>query len=350
MPGHRRNLLLAVSAAFTLLGIAWIFWGSRTTLTPKMQPIMTAPEVQPTTTNPKVRSTWGADYFPNVSLVTHEGKTVRFFDDLIKDKVVMINFIYTSCPDACPLETARLREVQKILGDRVGQDVFMYSITIDPAHDTPEVLKQYMEKFQVGPGWLFLTGEASDITLLRKKLGLYSEDESDLTEHNINLIIGNQSTGQWIKSSPFENPYVLATQVGSWLHNWKLPPKDKKDYAEAPELRNISRGESLFRTRCASCHTIGAEHMAESAQRPIGPDLSGVTRKRDRVWLARWLAEPDKMLTEKDPLAMALLAEYNNVPMPNLRLNEVEIQALITYIKEESHRVEHRHHPDHRDK
>ena len=75
---------------------------------------------------------WGANYFPNVPLTNHEGKQVRFFDDLIKDKVVVINFIYTTCPDSCPLETARLVEVQRILGDRVGRDVFMYSITIDP--------------------------------------------------------------------------------------------------------------------------------------------------------------------------------------------------------------------------
>src|SRR5512134_3136303 len=90
-------------------------------------------------------SIWGADYFPNIPLVSHEEKTLRFFDDLIKDKVVSINFIFTRCPDACPLETARLREVQKILGDRVGQDVFMYSISIDPEYDTPEVLRQYAE-------------------------------------------------------------------------------------------------------------------------------------------------------------------------------------------------------------
>ena len=68
----------------------------------------------------KRSSRWGANYFPNVPLITHEGKTVRFFDDLIKDKVVVINFIYTTCPDACPLETARLTELYKILGDRVG--------------------------------------------------------------------------------------------------------------------------------------------------------------------------------------------------------------------------------------
>ena len=119
------------------------------------------------------RSPWGANYFPNVPLVTHEGKSVRFFDDLLEDKVVVVNFIYTSCENACPLDTARLAKVQQILGDRVGRDIFMYSITIDPERDTPEVLARYAERFHVGPGWLFLTGKEEDILLLRKKLGLY---------------------------------------------------------------------------------------------------------------------------------------------------------------------------------
>jgi protein SCO1/2 len=290
-------------------------------------------------------SIWGADYFPDVPLVTHEGKSVRFFSDLIKGKVVAINFIYTRCPDACPLETAMLREVQKIMEDRVGRDVFIYSITIDPKYDTPEVLKRYAEKFEVGPGWLFLTGKEDEITLLRKKLGLYSEEDKagDLSTHTLSLIIGNQGTGQWMKGSPFENPYVLATQLGSWLHNWKLPPRPAQDYARAPELRKISKGEELFRTRCAACHTIGEEDTAGSKKRALGPDLLNVTAKRDRAWLVRWLAEPDKMLAEKDPLAMALLAEYNNLAMPNLGLNETDIRELLTYIEEESHRKQHHH-------
>ena len=286
---------------------------------------------------------WGAGYFPDVPLVSHEGKTLRFFSDLIKDKVVAINFIYTSCPDSCALETARLREVQKILGDRVGRDVFIYSITIDPQHDTPAVLKRYAEKFEVGPGWLFLTGKESDITLIRKKFGLYSDAPGGekLQEHSLNHIIGNQKTGQWVKSSPFENPYIFAGQLGSWLHNWKLPPETGRDYADAPKIRNISKGETLYRTRCSACHTIGAQQTA--GEKRIGPDLAGVTKKRDRAWLTRWLAEPDKMIAEKDPLAMALLAAYNDIPMPNLRLSPVEIEELLIHIEEESHRVEHHH-------
>jgi len=288
---------------------------------------------------------WGADYFPNVPLVTHEGKTVRFFDDLIKGKVVTINFIYTRCPDVCPLETATLREVQEILGDRVGRDVFMYSITIDPENDTPEVLKKYMEKFEIGPGWLFLTGKKDDVTLLRRKLGLYSDEKGGekLEEHNVSGIMGNQGTGRWMRMSPFVNPHILATQIGSWLHNYKAPGSKEQDYANAPKVRSIAKGESLFRTRCAACHTIGGGNVArKSGKREFGPDLLWVTRKRDRAWLTRWLAEPDKMLAEKDPLATALLAEYDNVPMPNLRLGDADIQALLAYLEEESIRKEPR--------
>ena len=124
-------------------------------------------------------SRWRGDYFPNIPLLTQDGKTVRFYDDLIKDKVVAINFIYTHCSDSCPAETASMRQVQKALGDRVGRDIFFYSISIDPEHDTPAVLKAYSEKFRVGPGWTFLTGNKADITFLRKKLGLYSEEESN---------------------------------------------------------------------------------------------------------------------------------------------------------------------------
>src|SRR5712691_3241571 len=115
---------------------------------------------------------WGADYFPNVPLVTQDGATVHLYDDLLKGKSVAINVIYTSCKDECPLETARLVQLQRLLGDRMGKDIFFYSITIDPRRDKPEVLKAYAEKFGVGPGWLFLTGNEEDLKLVIKKLGL----------------------------------------------------------------------------------------------------------------------------------------------------------------------------------
>ena len=228
-------------------------------------------------------SRWGANYFPNVPLITDEGKTVRFFDDLIKDKIVSINFIYTSCPDTCPLETAQLIKVQHILGDRLGKDVFFYSISIDPETDTPEVLKQYKKK--MGANWTFLTGKNADIIKLRKKLGLFIEEIQDgSNNHNVNMIIGNQATGRWMKRSPFENPHVLADQLGNWLNGWKLPPRGD-NYANAPKLRNITQGEQLFRTRCITCHSLNGKELAGA----LGPDLLGVIQRREMTWLLNWL-------------------------------------------------------------
>ena len=278
-------------------------------------------------------ATWGANYFPNVPLVTQDGDHVRFFDDLIKDKIVVINFIYTSCPDSCPLETAQLVRVQDILGDRLGQDIFFYSITIDPGHDSPEVLEEYKDRF--GAKWTFLTGAEADITLLRRKLGLYIEEIQDgSNNHNVSMIIGNQATGRWMKRSPFENPYVLADQLGNWLTGWKAPPTGK-DYATAPTLRSIPRGEQIYRTRCATCHTLTGHEPAGA----LGPDLLGVTHWRDMTWLLNWLRAPDQMLANKDPIAIELYEKYDRLAMPNMRLNKDEALALIDYIEEETQRL-----------
>lgn len=283
---------------------------------------------------------WGKDYFPNTELVNQDGQKVRFFDDLIKDKVVAINFIFTSCTDSCPLETARLLQVQKVLGDRVGKDIFLYSITIDPETDTPEVLKQYADKFKIGTGWQFLTGNKDDITALRKSLGLFIDgiDNGRNKDHNLSLIIGNQSTGRWMKSSPMENPYILADRLGKTLQNWKQPSTSKQDYASAPTLRPPSAGEQIYRTRCSSCHTLGDTQNA--GMRSIGPDLVGVTRQRDPQWLKRWIKEPDQVLAEKDALAMQLYEQYNRLAMPNLRLGDIETNAVLTYLAEETERLQ----------
>jgi protein SCO1/2 len=279
-------------------------------------------------------SPWGANYFPNIPLVNQDGKTLRFYDDMIKGKVVAINFMYATCHDACPLETAKLRQVQEILGDRVGRDIFMYSITITPDMDTPASLKAYMAKFNVGPGWQFLTGKEADITLLRKKLGLYSGEAEEKSEgHTMSLIVGNEATGQWIKRSSFDNPKVMAKVIGGTLFNYKARDGQDDSYADAPQIGKLDHGEDLFRRRCQSCHTVGAGDA-------LGPDLLGVVGRRDRGWLQRWVKNPDQMLAAQDPIATALYAKYQQLTMPNLRLNDGEVEALINYIDAESSRME----------
>jgi protein SCO1 len=279
-------------------------------------------------------SPWGADYFPNVPLTTHEGATVRFYDDLLKGKAVAINAIYTSCKDECPLETARLVQVQRLLGNRVGKEIFFYSISIDPKRDTPEVLKAYAAKFGVGPGWLFLTGKEEDIKLVVKKLGLSrSNDPANRDGHAAILMLGNEPTGQWMRNSAVDNPRFLATKIGGFM-GWKTP-QPGKSYAEVPKSYTPDTGAYIFQSRCSACHTVGKGDT-------VGPDLAGVTSRRERGWLERYLRAPDQMLADKDPIAVALHAKYKDVAMPNLRLSEGEIAVLLAYIEGQSG-ISHEH-------
>lgn len=272
-------------------------------------------------------SPWGGDYFPNVLLTDQDGKKYRFYDDIIKDKVVAINFIYTQCADSCPMETANLKRVQTLLGERVGKDIFFYSISIDANHDNPKALKEYAERFKVGPGWKFLTGKQADTVLLRKKLGMYnSEGEKKLSDHSTSFIIGNESTGQWIKKTPYDEPAKLAHALGYVLAKTKiLPGKALPSYSQVKSLPNYSKVEELYQSRCLACHSLGNENG-------LGPGLAGVTQARDRGWLKRWLKEPDKMLADKDPIAMDLYQRFNKVKMPNLRLSENDVEELINFL------------------
>ena len=272
---------------------------------------------------------WGANYFPNVPLTTQDGTTVHFYDDLLKGKIVAIDLIYTHCKDMCPLETARLAQVQRILGDRVGKDIFFYSISIDPERDTPAELAAFAEKYHAKPGWLFLTGKPKDIQLISKKLGLYSDpDPTNRDGHTAYVLLGNEATGQWMRNSALDNPQFLAALIGGWLNSWK-DGKARKSYAEVPAISLGDKGQYIFATHCAACHSIGHGDN-------VGPDLLGVTTVREQAWLSRFIAEPDKMLAERDPVAVALFAKYKQVNMPNLRLSSVEIGAVLNYLKTQS--------------
>ncbi len=273
-------------------------------------------------------SRYGANYFPDVPLTTQDGKVVHFYTDLLKGKVVAIDLIYTHCQFSCPLETARLAQVQKILGNRVGKDIFFYSISIDPKRDTPAQLKAYAAKYHAAPGWLFLTGKKADIDLISKKLGLYTASDINQDGHTPGLMLGDEPNGLWMRNSAVDNPRFLATTIMNNLlsnTNGKNQTGTGKSYAEAPTI-HLDKGQYLFSTRCAACHTIGHGDK-------IGPDLAGVTNVRKHDWLARFIATPDKMLAAKDPLATALFKSYKKVQMPNLRLGPEDVNSLIQFLK-----------------
>jgi len=268
-------------------------------------------------------------HFPNVELITQDGKKVHFYDDLIKGKIVAIDLIYTTCHYACPLETARMAQVQKKLGDRVGKDIFFYSISIDPEHDTPEVLKAYMEKFNVGPGWTFLTGKKDDIIFLGRRLGLYTDPSVNADGHIPHLLIGNEAIGQWIRGSALDNPSFQARMIGDFLDNFQhIKPAEQKTTADGSPLQNFDKGQYLFGRDCIACHTIGHGDK-------VGPDLLGVTHVRSRQWLTRIIQTPDKLLEEKDPVATALYKRYG-VRMPNIYVSDMDASYIIGYIEAQS--------------
>src|SRR5262249_30915174 len=129
---------------------------------------------------------WGEGYIPNLPVITQDGKMMRFYNDLVKGKIVTISFIYTSCTDICPITTARLTQLEEKLGDLVGRDVFLLSMTVDPQNDTPQRLKSYSEAFQTGPGWSFVTGNPEDIRAINSKFG---ERSKLLSEHRNEIVL-----------------------------------------------------------------------------------------------------------------------------------------------------------------
>ncbi len=149
-------------------------------------------------------------YFPNTALLTQDGKPVRFYDDVLRGKIVLINFMFTTCTGVCSPMTANLAKVQQYLGEHVGREVVMVSISVDPTTDTPDALKKYSAAFKPSPGWYFLTGRQEDVSTVLSKLGGYVEDKM---RHSSVLIIGDEATGDWMKTHALSKPAEIAAAV-----------------------------------------------------------------------------------------------------------------------------------------
>lgn len=282
--------------------------------------------------SPVSAASWGEQYFPNVPLVTQDGETVHFYDDLIKDKIVLVNFIYTGCTQICPLVTARMAQVQKQLGERVGRDIFLYSITLDPLHDTPEMLKKHAAAFHAGPGWLFLTGKPEDLDQVRYKLG---ERSKGLGDHRNDALAGNGATGEWERTSLFQDVGQIARTMLNMDPIFRTEKGNTAgpSYAQVTPLGSAGQpGQALFVKACASCHTIGKGDL-------VGPDLQGVTSRRDRAWLSEFMRRPDALRARQDPIALALSAKYEGVSMPDLGLAETDVSDLLAYLETQTSRL-----------
>jgi protein SCO1 len=175
-----------------------------------------------------------ADLLPIGVLLTHENKQVKFYDDLIKGRQVIINFMYADCTGACPMVTEKLAQVHRALKDRMGKDLFMYSITLYPEQDDPAALKKFAQMHgALLPGWTFLTGDPYDIETIRYRLFRENHIKFDLDKgfHAAQLRIINDATNHWTHVSPNASLETILKHI-SWLD----PPKSIEEIREENKI------------------------------------------------------------------------------------------------------------------
>ena len=173
-----KSILLSVTAVLFLAGVA-----------SAQQPAAPA--------TPDGTESASAKYFTDIQLVNQNGEKMRFYSDLLQGKTVIINSFFATCQGSCLPITRNLEKVQEALGDRLGKDARIISISVDPEVDTPAELKAFSKKFHARPGWYFLTGSKENVEFVLKKLGQFVEDKND---HLNIFIIGNERTGLWKKA------------------------------------------------------------------------------------------------------------------------------------------------------
>jgi protein SCO1/2 len=159
---------------------------------------------------------YGAQYFTDAVVTTHEGQKLRFYTDLLRGRRALINFVFVGCTDICDSVTANLVAVQDLLGSRIGSEITMISISLLPDFDTPEVLKLYAGRFGVRPGWHFLTGALDEVEVLRRRLGFADSDpvlDADIFQHAASLRIGDEPLQRWTMAPALLSPESLVETI-----------------------------------------------------------------------------------------------------------------------------------------
>jgi protein SCO1 len=276
-------------------------------------------------------SPWGASYFPNSEVLDQNGHALKFYEDVLKDHIVVVSFIYTSCGDICPLATARLALARDKLASMGRKDIRFISMTVDPETDTPEKLKKFADGMNADGDWLFITGSPQEVHAINSKLGERSKNPRN---HRMEIVIGNAATGEWARNTSLGELDRLVFDILQMDPVWRNTRRSVAHDNDANIVASLSEqpGEGLYRKLCIACHTIGVGKR-------IGPDLRDVAKRRNEVWLTDFIMHPDKMLLKGDPVAIELDTRFPNATMPSLGLTKTDTQDLIEYLKMSSARL-----------
>lgn len=150
-------------------------------------------------------------YFTDTVLLNQHGEAVRFYSDVLQDKVVLLNVVFTHCDDACPLITRKLKEVRETMDEQTAKRVHFISVTSDPVNDDPGVLQSFIRKHGVeSPNWSFLTGDKADVDLVLSRLGHFI---SSPQAHSTLLIAGDVANKRWSKIRPDAQVQAIAQRL-----------------------------------------------------------------------------------------------------------------------------------------
>ncbi len=145
-------------------------------------------------------------------LVDQDGRRVKFVSDVIGDRIVVMDFVYTSCTTVCPVLSAVFSQMQGKLGEQLGEEVALVSVSVDPIRDTPQRLKAYAAKHKAQPSWIWLTGAKPTMDDVLNGLGAYSPN---FEEHPSMVLVGDGRTGEWSRFFGFPSPDRLMEQVNA---------------------------------------------------------------------------------------------------------------------------------------
>jgi cytochrome oxidase Cu insertion factor (SCO1/SenC/PrrC family) len=151
------------------------------------------------------------DYFSNVELIDQNGRSLKFYDEVLKDKIVVISFIFTNCQSACPLMTRNMMMIRDMLRADERRAIQFVSISIDPLRDSPSAMKDFAQKHDADQdGWLWLTGQPDDVNFITKRLGSYTDDPE---MHTTTLLAANVRNAHWTKIEPNVPPNGVVARL-----------------------------------------------------------------------------------------------------------------------------------------
>ncbi len=146
----------------------------------------------------------------DTALLNQDGETMRFASEVMGDKLVALTFFYTSCKTICPVTSIIFKQIQDRLGDRLGDEVRLVSVTVDPITDTPARLAAYAAKFKPKPGWIWLTGDKHSVDRVLEGLGAYA---ADYTQHPLVVLVGDPVSGRWSRLFGFPSPDDIVARL-----------------------------------------------------------------------------------------------------------------------------------------